>query len=317
MSLLAGRRIAVTGANGFIGARTVEYLALATGARVHACVRGFHSLGRLAELPQERLSFHRADVLDGDAVRAALAGCDTVVHCAYGSEGDDERRWAVTVEGTRTVARAAAHAGARRFVHLGTAAVHDTAGRAVLDESTPLLDPGDRGYEAAKRAADEAVAASGLDAVILRPTVVYGPWGKDWTATPLARLARGVAGLPTGAGGGACNAVYVDDVARAVVLACDRPATGPLLVAGDEAVTWGRFYDAFRALLPETGAPGGERVEPWEEALYADRARADTSAARRALGYAPRVSFGQGMERVAHWAAWYGLILPRPAARAA
>ena len=308
MSLLQGRRIAVTGASGFIGGRAVEYLALATGARVHACVRAFHTLGRLAELPQERLSFHRVDVLDEESMRRALEGCDTVVHCAYGSDGSDEERWRTTVEGTRTVARAAEAAGARRLVHLGTAAVHDTAGREVLDEETPLLALEDGGYEAAKRAADAVVAGSALETVILRPTVVYGPWGKDWTETPLARLARGVGGLPAGAEGGACNAVYVDDVARAILLACDRLATGAFLVASDEPVTWGRFYDAFRALLPAGERAGGERVEAWEEALYADRARAGVGAARRALGYEPRFTFARGMERVGAWAAWAGRI---------
>jgi nucleoside-diphosphate-sugar epimerase len=308
MTRLSGRRIAVTGASGFIGGRTVEYLVLGTGAEIRAGVRSFHTLGRLAELPQDRLSFPRLDVLDPDGVRAALDGCDTVVHCAYGSDGDDERRWATTVDGTRTVVRAAEAAGVRRLVHLGTAAVHDSAGREVLDESTPLLDPGDRGYEAAKQAADEVVAASSLDWVILRPTVVYGPWGQDWTATALARVARGVAGLPAGDEGGVCNAVYVDDVVRAILLACERPAAGALVVAADEPVSWGRFYDAFRALLPAPPPPGDEAVEAWEAALYRDRARADIGAAGRALGYVPRFSFDRGMARVAAWAAWRGLV---------
>jgi nucleoside-diphosphate-sugar epimerase len=302
---LGGRRVAVTGASGFIGARTVEHLILAADCEVHAVVRSFSRLSRLSELAQDRLSFHRSDVLDTAALTAALSGCDIVVHCAYGSDGSPEQQWQTTVHGTRTLVDVAARVGTTRVVHVSTAAVHDVTDLDVFDETTPLVRPSYPTYEAAKLAAEAIVHGAGLDAITLRPTVVYGPWGKDWTATVLDRLARGGRGLPSGSDSGISNAVYVDDVARAIVLACASDCGGAVLIGSDEIVPWGRFYDAFRALVTASDAAADdEAVDAWEQSLYAQRARVNIERARRLLGYQPRASFDEGIAMVRAWNAW-------------
>ncbi len=305
MNRLGGRRVAVTGASGFIGARTIEHLILATDCEVHAVVRSFSRLGRLSELPQDRLFFHRADILDATALTEALSGSDIVVHCAYGSDGPPEDQWRTTVQGTHTLVDVAATLGAERFVHLSTAAVHDVTGLDALDETTPLVRAPYPSYEGAKLTAEDIALGAGLDAIALRPTVVYGPWGKDWTSTVLARLARGCRGLPSGSNSGISNAVYVDDVARAIVLACASQCGGAFLIGSDETVPWGRFYDAFRALVIRPhGVADAATVEAWEETLYRQRARANIDKARRMLAYEPRTSFDEGMAMVRVWNAW-------------
>ncbi|MFF7079049.1 NAD-dependent epimerase/dehydratase family protein [Streptomyces lavendulae] len=312
---LAGRTVAVTGASGFIGGRLVERLVLGTGARVRPVVRGFGRAARLSVLPQDRLEFRQADLLDPAALRAAFEGCDTVVHCAFGSSGDEAARWAASVEGTSGVLAAARAAGVRRVVHLSTVDVYDPAVEGALTEDSAArpADPADREYEQQKLAAERLVRdahGDGLETVVLQPGVVHGPWGGQWTTAQLRRPAGDFAQLPTGDGGGACNAVYVDDLADAVLLAVDTPAAAGerFLVGHAEELRWGTFFDAVRALrgLDTAAAEPGEPVAEWELELYRSTARADYDKARRILGFTARVPFSEGAALTGQWASWAG-----------
>jgi len=308
MNKVDNLRIAITGASGFIGARIVEYLNMTTQSHVNAVTRAFSSLGRLAELNQERLTFCKADICNRQSIGDAIKGCDIVIHCAYGSDGSEEARWQTTVEGTRNLVEEAAKTGIRRIVHVSTSAIHDTRGQKTLHEWSPILNTNDKSYESSKIAAENIVDQSQLEAVILRPTIVYGPWGKDWTTTPFTRLAKNVKGLPSGPGWGTCNAVYVDDVVRAVLSACLTTNLGSFIIASDTPVTWGDFYDSFRKTLKIDPNTEAGDIEAWELELYKDSAVANTARAETQLGYRSSVSFAVGMQRVQEWAKWYGLI---------
>ena len=95
---LRGRRVLVTGGSGFIGGRLVERLVRRSGAEVRVLVRRFASAAGLARFPIEFVS---GDVTDPPALAAAVAGCDLVFHCAYGTTGSQRRRAFVNREGTR------------------------------------------------------------------------------------------------------------------------------------------------------------------------------------------------------------------------
>lgn len=311
---LAGLTVAVTGASGFIGGRVVERLALGTQARVRPVVRGFGRAARLSVLPQERLEFRQADLLDTDGLRAAFEGCDTVVHCAFGSAGDEADRWAASVEGTANVLAAARGAGVRRVVHLSTIDVYDPAVTGDLTEESPArpADPADREYEQQKLAAERLVLDAhghGLETVVLQPGVVYGPWGGQWTTAQLQRAEGDFAALPTGEDTGVCNAVYVDDLADAVLLATGKEAAAGqrFLVGNGEPLGWGRFFDSIRSLrgLGAPAAQGAENPVPdWELDLYRSTARARYDKAERLLGFTARTSFTEGMQLTGQWAGW-------------
>jgi nucleoside-diphosphate-sugar epimerase len=172
------------------------------------------------------------DVTDPEAWRHAARGVRAVVHAAalVSQRQPFERYFAVNVEGTRLAIDAARAAGAR-LVHLPSVAVYgrDVAPAAPggpVTEDFPFRPIAGRDYYArTKRLAEDAVreaAARGLDALSLRPNVIYGE--RDRLFTPkLLRLVRLGVVPRVGDGRNRLSCVYAGNVAAAVVAALDAP----------------------------------------------------------------------------------------------
>lgn len=250
--ILEHQKVLVTGATGFIGGRLVEKLMLETGAHVRVLLRNFARAPRIARFPVEMIA---GSLTDSAALRNAARGCDLIVHCAFGGSGTTEEKRAATIEGTRAVAAAARDAGVRRVVHLSTISVYGLPGDRDLDERTPRQPCGDA-YSDAKLAAEQLMFAYhekyALPVVVLQPTIVYGPYSWPWTMMPLAFLKHERVVLVEG-GSGYCNAVYVDDVVDAILLAAirDEAVGQAFLISGDAPVTWQQFYGAYEQMLGE------------------------------------------------------------------
>ncbi len=243
---LAGRTVLVTGATGFIGGRLVERLILQHGAKVRALVRNLAGAGRLARFP---LTIIRGDVAKPSDVEAAIAGCDVVFHCAYGTSGSQKHRAWVNREGTRRVLAAARKAGVKRIVHLSTLMVYGQTADGDLDETAPRRRFGNA-YSDSKLAAERIALSSGLPVAVLQPTAVYGPYGGVWTENILRTLETGRQILVDG-GEGLANAVYVDDLVSAMLLAAveERAAGEAFLISGEEPVTWKELFGRFARML--------------------------------------------------------------------
>lgn len=273
---LAGRRVLVTGASGFIGGRLAERLVLHHGADVRVLVRSVSSALRVARLPVE---FRRGDVTDEASVAAALEGCELLFHCAYGTSGSQKHRAFVNRAGTERLLRAAERARVARVVHLSTLMVYGRTADGDLDETAPRRRFGNA-YSDSKLAAEAlalaAARAGRVPVTVLQPTGVYGPWGGVWTAQPLRALGAGRVVLVDG-GRGLANMVYVDDLVSAMLLAAVREgAVGEaFLVSGAEPVTWKELYERYAAMLP----PGPERTVE----MSAADARAHHRAWRRSV----------------------------------
>ena len=244
---LRGHRVLVTGAGGFVGAWLCEAFYLSGWASVRAGVGRWTSAVRIARFPLEIVP---CNVLDAAQLDAALAGVDSVVHCA---RSYDPR---VTIEGTRLLLARARAAGVRRVVYLSSVAVYGEApGR--VDETAVahgILTP----YAESKREAEalcRAAAAEGLETVILRPTLIYGPFGETWTIGYATRLASGRWKTLGPAGEGRCNLLYVGDLIRAIQGALTAPVEPgrAFNVNGPEIPTWNDYFERFNALL--TGRP--------------------------------------------------------------
>ncbi len=124
-------RVAVIGANGFVGSRLVEQWHLEGRAEIVPVVRRPEAA---ASALRFALDCRVADALDERGLACAFAGCDAVVHAAAGG------RRLVTQSPAR-VARAAAEAGARIVIYLSSMAVHGWDARPGTDEATPLPAP--------------------------------------------------------------------------------------------------------------------------------------------------------------------------------
>lgn len=197
------RKVLVTGATGFVGRALVRRLSASPDYGVVAATR------RGSELPEGVASFRIDDVGSDTDWSAPLAGCDVVVHLAarvhQTAESADsalDLYREVNTYGTVTLARQAADLGVRRFVFVSTIKVNGeetVPDRPFTADDPPApLDPYGRSKAEAEAALLELAATSGMDVVIVRPPLVYGPGARANFLALTQWLARGVP-LPLGA----------------------------------------------------------------------------------------------------------------------
>jgi nucleoside-diphosphate-sugar epimerase len=245
---MAESKILVTGASGFIGGRIVERLALDHDTAVRAMVRSWSRAARVARFGIDIVA---ADMMVPDQATVAIRGITHVIHCAY---TDDPL---VVVEGTRNMLSAALGAGVQRFVYLSTAEVYGPHAAGTIDETRPVERRGNR-YADAKIDAEalcREFGRRGLAVTILRPSIVYGPFGKAWTCNIAKRLQSGRWGEFQKYGDGFCNAVYVDDLLSAILLALEHEAApgNTFNINGPEVVTWNEYFRRFNDALKLPG----------------------------------------------------------------
>ncbi len=221
------RLAVVTGASGHVGGNLVRRL-LAHGHSVRALIR--RQTRAIDGLPVQAV---RADVLDRASLVSAFARADCVYHLAAKVSAG----WApaavvreINVVGTANVVEACVAAGVRRLVHFSSvqALVPD---RDAVHEDCRLVQAGDgRGaYDFAKAEAERLVliaGARGLDAVILNPTAVIGPF--DFQPSPMGEVLLSLASgrLPALVASADCDFVDVRDVVSAAIAAAEQGRRG-------------------------------------------------------------------------------------------
>jgi nucleoside-diphosphate-sugar epimerase len=239
--------VLVTGAGGFIGGRVVEVLHASGQVQVRAGVRRWSTAARIGRLPVDIVA---CDLLDAAQVDAAMTGASAVVHCAVGGHE-------ATVQGTRNVLDAALRHGVRRVVHLSTIDVYGGADGVVTEDSA-LVATG-AAYGDAKIEAEQACmeyGRQGGSVVILRPTIVYGPFSESWTVEFARRMTGGRWLLPEADCLGRCNLVYVDDLVQAVVLGLDAAGVDgqAFNINGPDDVTWHEYFHGMNQSLGPAAA---------------------------------------------------------------
>ena len=247
-SSLAGTRVLVTGASGFLGGRLVERLVQEHGAQVRVLIRRVMSAAPIARFPVEIVV---GDLLDPHALAISAEGCTVVFHCAKGKGPDPVLRRAVDVDGAGHVVEAARRTGAR-VVHVSTMAVYHRPSEGLFDENSPDVPKGDL-YSDTKLEGEQTALARGaqhgVPVVVVQPAIIYGP-NAPCAFEMLNELRTRRVILPNG-GLGICNLVYVDDVVTALILAAtsDRVAGERFLISGPEYPTWAQFVGAFESML--------------------------------------------------------------------
>jgi len=319
--------VLVTGGTGFLGRKIVDCL-LAQGRAVTVLART-----AAPDLEALGVTFVRASIDDPGAVAAACAGKATVFHVAskvgiWGKSADFVRS---NVEGTRAVIQGCRQHGVGHLVYTSTPSVvyngRDLAG---ADESLPLTTNCPSAYPVTKAAAEaEVIAANGplLRTVALRPHLIWGPGDPHLVPRIVARARAGRLRI-VGSGGNRVDMVHVANAADAHILAEAALAREGAAAAGHAYfITNGEpiiLWDWINGLLMALGEPRitksislgaasavgfaceavwnvfGLSGEPPMTRFVASELAKDhwfnIDAARRDLGYAPRISMAQGIE---------------------
>ena len=318
----------VTGASGFLGGRLAEMLA-ARGEHVRVLARGSSDLRHLAHLP---IQVVRGDLNDTDALATAVRDVRTIYHCAACSTdwAADATYYAANVTGTENLLAAALRVpGLERFLHVSTTDVYGYP-RMVCDESAPPRDVG-LPYNHTKclgeAAAWRAHCEHGLPVTALRPATIYGPRGKAFV-TDIAELLRQRLMLLIDGGRVRGGFTYVDNVVQAMLDAAASTTTlGRAYNISDG--TQANWVDYTHALADALGLRRPWLQLPFPLAMALARAMEAPHAylhvpgrplltrhavhllgldqefpatrAREDFGFAPLVSFAEGIERSAAW----------------
>ena len=237
-------RVLVTGASGFVGGAVVRRLLADRGVEVRAAVRRAD-----VPLPEAAQQVHVGDLSGQTDWRLALRDVDAVVHaaarvhvmCDASADRLAEFR-RVNVAGTMQLARQAAEAGVRRFVFLSSIKVNGEgtpAGRPYSAADVPApVDP----YGVSKREAEdglrELAQASGMEVVIIRPVLVYGP-GVKGNFRSLLRWVRNGVPLPLGAIRNRRSLVALDNLVDLIETTIRHPgaANQTFLVSDGDALS--------------------------------------------------------------------------------
>lgn len=291
----------VTGAAGFIGSHLCAAL-LVDGWRIRgldslAEDAGGHKRRRVAALAARgpRFSFARRD-LARDPLADELSGADVVFHLAGrpGVRGSFGAGFDAHLEGnlraTQRLVEALARRGGGRLVFASTSSVYGEAGPEPVCEDAPTRPRSP--YGVTKLAAEGLPGVYGLDCVVLRYFTVFGPEQRpDMAFHRFLRAA--IDGTPAplhGDGGQTRDFTYVGDAVAATVAAGWR-GEGVYNVGGGSPAT---LSDALAAIAALAGRPVPLLVGPPARGDVR-HTRADTTRARRDLGYRPRVGLREGL----------------------
>ena len=318
----------VTGAGGFLGGAVVDQL-LAAGHAVTAFQRGDYPA-----LAAKGVRVVRGDVADAQAIAAACAGQDVVFHVAAkaGAWGAWDAFRQANVVGTERVIAACRRAGVPKLVYTSSPSVVFHGGdMAGADESAPYPAHHEAPYPATKAEAERLVlAANGPDlaTVALRPHLIWGPGDPHFVPRLVARQKAGRL-RRVGDGTNVVDATYVDNAALAHLQAADRLAPGAAcagkayFIGNDEPLPAWTLVDRFleaagqppvaRGVPAEVAyaagwvlegvhgllkLPGEPLMTRWVARELATTHWFDLGAAKRDLGYAPRVSTEEGLVRL-------------------
>ena len=237
-------KVAVIGGTGFVGSHIVESLSR-NGHEVSLLVREGSDGKVPSGVPADKTT---GDISSPDALNAALAHCDAVIYCV-GLLRESPRK-GITFEETQF----------KGVVRTVEAAINNDVGRFLLMSANGVKSPG-TAYQETKRRAEEVVLGSGLDATVLRPSVIFGnPDGRmefatqlnnDMVRPPLPAISFFTGWRPS-SGQVMMSPVHVDDVADAFTrVLFDESAIGrTYVIAGPEDLSW---TDMLRRIANATG----------------------------------------------------------------
>lgn len=313
---LRGKRVLVTGSDGFIGSHLTERL-IDEGCDVRAFVyyNSFNSWGWLDALPAERLSaldVFTGDVRDPNGVREAMRGVDVVFHLAAligipFSYHSPDSYVQTNVTGTLNVLNAARDLGTARTLVTSTSEVYGTALRVPIDESHPKQ--GQSPYSASKIGADAMADAFHrsfeLPVVTARPFNTYGPRQSARAVIPtiITQALAGAGEVRLGALTPTRDLNFVADTVDGMVAlaGCDEAVGREVNIGSGREISIG---DLAAEILRQCGSSANvvtdeERLRPKDSEV--ERLLADDTLVRELTGWRPAVTLEDGLARTIEW----------------
>ncbi len=324
-------KVLVTGGGGFLGGAIVNRL-VDRGDEVRSLQRG--SYPQLEALGVEQTP---GDIADPDVVDRAVADSEIVFHVAakvdpWGAFGPFHR---TNVVGTENVIAAMRRHGVPKLIFTSTpSVVHRRGDLAGVDESEPYPEHFDAAYPQTKAMAEMAVLAANddtLSTIALRPRLIWGPGDTNLVPQLVERAKSGRLRF-VGGGGNLVDTTYIDNVVDAHMLAAEKMEPGARCAGRAYFISNGDPWPLKKivnGILGAAGLPPEERTVPLGFALaagavfetvervapfkngppmtrfiarnFATAHWFDISAARRDLGYEPKVSITDGLENLRLW----------------
>ena len=319
---LQGKKVLVTGADGFIGSHLTEHLvALGVDVRAFVYYNSFNSWGWLDETDprtKQSLDVFAGDIRDPHGVRTAMQGCDVVLHLAaliaipYSYHSPDTYV-DTNIKGTLNVVQAARELGVQRVVHTSTSEVYGTARFVPITEAHPLQ--GQSPYSASKIGADQMAlsfhASFETPVAVIRPFNTYGPRQSARAVIPtiITQIAAGQRQIKLGAIHPTRDFNHVQDTVRGFVAVaeCDAAIGQVINVGSNYEVSVGDTASLIADLMgreveftsdEQRLRPAGSEVE---------RLWADNTLARELAGWAPEFAGLDGLRRgLRNTIDWFG-----------
>jgi nucleoside-diphosphate-sugar epimerase len=307
--------VLLTGASGFVGAALLRRLR-EDGFDVVALVRTLSSLLPPVSVPTTRLG----EIVGTTDFSEALAGITTVVHLAARAHIMRDKAadplaafYAVNVEGTLNLARQCAAVGVKRFVFISSIKVNGEAtllGRPFTADDVPApVDP----YSISKMKAEQGLCQiaveAGMEVVIIRPPLVYGPGVKANFAALMHAVQRGWP-LPLGAVHNQRSFVALDNLLDFIITCMTHPqaASQTFLISDGQDLSTNELV---RGMAQAAGVPArllpvpvwvlqaGASLLGKRDAVQrlCGNLQIDMSKARSVLGWLPPVSVDEGLRR--------------------
>ena len=309
---LKGKKVLVTGADGFIGSHLTEHL-LHAGADVRAFVyyNSFNSWGWLDESSEDikrSIDVFSGDIRDPHGVRKAMQGCDVVMHLAaliaipYSYHSPDTYV-DTNVKGTLNVLQAARDLGVERVVHTSTSEVYGTAKFVPITEEHPLQ--GQSPYSASKIGADQMAMSFflsfGTPVTTIRPFNTYGPRQSARAVIPtiITQIAGGARQIKLGAVHPTRDFNYVRDTVRGFIAVgeCDAALGQVINVGSNFEVSIGDTARTIATLMDREVEITSDEQRLRPAGSEVERLWADNTRARHMAGWSPEYGGLEGFKR--------------------
>jgi NAD dependent epimerase/dehydratase len=317
---LSGKKILVTGADGFIGSHLTEELVRRNHeVRAFVFYNSFNSWGWLDHAEPEikkSLDVFAGDIRDPHGVKTAMKGCDVVLHLAAliaipFSYHSPDSYVDTNVKGTLNILQAGRELGVAKIVHTSTSEVYGTARYVPIDEDHPLQ--GQSPYSASKIGADQMALAFyrsfGTPVAIIRPFNTYGPRQSARAVIPtiITQIANGMTAIKLGALHPTRDFNYVKDTVRGFIAVAESDQSiGEVINIGSNyeisiKETAEYITEIMKAQIEITCE--NERFRP--EKSEVERLWASNQKALNLLGWSPEYAgkegFKRGLTETAQW----------------